>query len=479
MTLRMVRIAMRQLIRQTFVYCQRLPALPEHRFLKMHLTYNDTRPSDYHPPYFGDGEDDEMFYPDADWKVNQETAGAIDTGHHTICLRISHLELEGMDEMDSIDMDNLTIPQTLEYSIPTSRFDDLDLEKKEQPIAVPKPNEGEQAPHQPTVSERSHFPRSTLEESNATQLQHTVGDAGLTPPSRREVDLDIVAPLPRLEAGASRILSARLARGGSTSSRGSQTADPSQPGDVATREKLKVMLQPSQPNDVGRDTQQQNTQVQVEEITHAVPRLSQTVVGELEKRRSKQLPPRKSGLARQQESLGVNSSEATDSVLCECEDNKDEAYVIQCSFCLKWQHLQCYGYRHDGTKMPAEDHACYRCLLQGKDANLWDNLRWLALMRRAICLLETSGFSTNKQLQADLKRPAVTTSLVITELHKKEFLATGVGSKKAKAGKPKYSVNKNEPVWSRILQEYFDPVSKIAHFVRLGNLSPVQWLTCS
>ena len=59
-----------------------------------------------------------------------------------------------------------------------------------------------------------------------------------------------------------------------------------------------------------------------------VPRLSQTVIGELEKRRSKQLPPRKSGLARQQESLSINLSESPDSVLCECEDNEDEANVV-------------------------------------------------------------------------------------------------------------------------------------------------------
>jgi hypothetical protein len=52
------------------------------------------------------------------------------------------------------------------------------------------------------------------------------------------------------------------------------------------------------------------------------------------------------------------------------------------------------------------------------------------------------------------------------ELLNNGFLVPAVGSKKALAGKPQFSVNGDENLLREIRAQYFDPIVKISHLVR-------------
>lgn len=61
------------------------------------------------------------------------------------------------------------------------------------------------------------------------------------------------------------------------------------------------------------------------------------------------------------------------------------------------------------------------------------------------------------------------TSRVIKHLRSEKFIVATAGSKKKGfylTGKPKFSVNRDGPDYSKLMSKYFDPTAKIAHHVR-------------
>lgn len=77
---------------------------------------------------------------------------------------------------------------------------------------------------------------------------------------------------------------------------------------------------------------------------------------------------------------------------------------VLCTTCDTWQHISCYGYRgRDDPRLPSE-HACYKCLLEEKEAPLLREMKNLALMRRGVHLMEEDGYTNDKTLSKSLRK---------------------------------------------------------------------------
>jgi len=91
-----------------------------------------------------------------------------------------------------------------------------------------------------------------------------------------------------------------------------------------------------------------------------------------------------------------------DIVLCQCGHAEDEDEMVQCMYCLTWQHLHCYGYTgaHD-LRLP-DEHTCYQCLLGEREQLALRKLQDLALKRRAMHFALVNGLNTQRELASDL-----------------------------------------------------------------------------
>jgi hypothetical protein len=72
-------------------------------------------------------------------------------------------------------------------------------------------------------------------------------------------------------------------------------------------------------------------------------------------------------------------------------------------YCDVWQHLHCYGFTgEDDTRLPADDHVCYQCLLGGREEGRLEMLGKLAVTRRAVYLAQQEGLTTQRDFALKL-----------------------------------------------------------------------------
>lgn len=87
-----------------------------------------------------------------------------------------------------------------------------------------------------------------------------------------------------------------------------------------------------------------------------------------------------------------------DHINCECGDGKFEEDTICCDNCDEWQHTDCYGFASaKDTRIP-DYHVCYSCLLGKNEGKLLEEMRNMALFRRALRTIWRQGSfpSSNK-----------------------------------------------------------------------------------
>lgn len=174
-----------------------------------------------------------------------------------------------------------------------------------------------------------------------------------------------------------------------------------------------------------------------------------------------------------------------DHINCECGDEKFEEDTICCDNCDEWQHTDCYGFASaKDTRIP-DHHVCYSCLLGKSEGKLLEEMRNMALFRRALRTIWRQGSfpSSNKAFANRLGVfPSATmnsfprsnsrvigcdlpTALQITRrLENEGFIAND--PVKAKIHKKKvYKIVKTEDIVQLMESEYFDPLKKISHHV--------------
>ncbi|KAF2739617.1 DNA-binding protein [Polyplosphaeria fusca] len=461
LTIRHTNAGVQALVREIALLSGTLPLLPDHCFLEMRLLYTDDCPEDYQPPGFVHSQTDgSLHFPSASgWKTTSSMVGAISTGYHSVAVNMSYM-LPAVDDdtiMGGIEDGRYQIPDGLEYNDSRTALHGLDWEnnvplmKVREPILTIQPKASET-----TTGDAESV---TTQDSSDVDLNKLRGQpiTGLAVDSQEE---PMQTPYPRIHVGEHNI---------SNSAKQPST----RPEDKEFRDRLAQMLQPSAEQSETQKTQgpaksQQDSQSFDKSAMHApAVGFSQTVIDQLEKNRSRLLPPLKSASNNRTSSADFNPSNERDEVRCECGNGEGVDAMIHCRFCNTWQHTHCYGYLgHEDVRIP-EVHACYHCLLHTSDNALYREMRGLALRRRAIHVLNTIGFSTDKKLSKDLRCDLKTVKTLKEEFSAKGLLVSNAGNKSTLAGKPQFSVTRDEKMFRKIQAEYYNPTARISHLTEL------------
>ncbi|GAA5978427.1 hypothetical protein JCM10908_004351 [Rhodotorula pacifica] len=198
---------------------------------------------------------------------------------------------------------------------------------------------------------------------------------------------------------------------------------------------------------------------------------------------------------------------------CECGDKEDDGGMICCSTCEVWKHAICYGFEDAHDSRIPDIFVCYHCRAEKGLADLTmhpdreaqirhalDELRSLALFRRAIDAIWHNGVMSMKDLAKHLAVDNATAGQVLKRLKAESFIteqgttsrkgkgraASQIGSLKAGAAsankcvlKTAYSVtrslrfgtNRSPKQAKRKKQEYFTP-GKGAELAIVSLLEP-------
>lgn len=88
-------------------------------------------------------------------------------------------------------------------------------------------------------------------------------------------------------------------------------------------------------------------------------------------------------------------------------------FQIGCSYCDTWQHFHCYGFTGPDDPRVPEDHACYQCLLAGRDEVTLSTLKELALKRRGMSIALRVGLWRKGNLAKEMGELSLVLVLVI------------------------------------------------------------------
>ncbi|KAL4892689.1 HORMA domain-containing protein [Aspergillus ambiguus] len=123
-TAQTARVGLETIVRRLITLSAFLPVLPNKRNLGIHLFYTEDCPPDYQPPGFSAANNETIKYPlDDNWKKETQSCGIMDSGWHTVGLKVTSLkwtgpELEGSEAPPKI-------PAQLEYHDTVRRADDI------------------------------------------------------------------------------------------------------------------------------------------------------------------------------------------------------------------------------------------------------------------------------------------------------------------------------------------------------------------
>ncbi|PYI11599.1 meiosis specific protein Hop1 [Aspergillus sclerotiicarbonarius CBS 121057] len=125
------RIGLETIVRRLITLSAFLPTLPNKRNLGVHLFYTDDCPPEYDPPGFNGAANDDMikFPLNENWKRESQSCGQMDSGWHTVGLKVTSLKWTGPEPEGSEAPPQ--IPLGLEYNDPVRRLEDVGFEDKE------------------------------------------------------------------------------------------------------------------------------------------------------------------------------------------------------------------------------------------------------------------------------------------------------------------------------------------------------------
>ena len=78
-------------------------------------------------------------------------------------------------------------------------------------------------------------------------------------------------------------------------------------------------------------------------------------------------------------------------IACECGGKEVSEEMICCDLCDSWQHTECYGFTSTKDPRIPDYHVCYSCLLSKFEERLLEEMRGLALFRKAVKLVWDKG----------------------------------------------------------------------------------------
>ncbi|KAF2841956.1 DNA-binding protein [Patellaria atrata CBS 101060] len=456
-TVRTAQHSLQMFVRRIITLCNTLPDLPDSRFLKMHLFYTEDCDPTYEPHGFQPSMNNSILFPQSnEWHKQVQSCGSMDAGFHVVSLKVSHLLNSQPAKRTREEVTCDAIPNDLPYKDKADRQDAIDIEMLDQLTL-------DEAPTPNTASEDAETCGKTRQE-HSEQVTQDDFDANMVDESA------LISKSPNEAPKESAVIQPPSAQVDSLKDLSDEAQDSTQlTEDLAMREGLRRMLlsspepqslEPTQP----LETQTRNLQSEPErEFAGSALRLSQRVLDELNSlklKRPRRFSPVPSSRMR---AVPINCEDKID---CECGSAEEDDDMINCEFCDTWQHLHCYGYR--GAKDPRipKLYACYKCIL-GKELPLLHEMKSTALLRRGMRILEAHGYNNDRDFAKELKCNAQVAADVASHLRRKGYLVATSGSKHKnfnKRGLPKFhAVLPETDRFSRMLEEYFDPMAKVAH----------------
>jgi hypothetical protein len=127
-TIKKARTAMIDMVRSLVSLCGTMPRLPESRFVRLHLFYNENVPKLYEPEGFAASTDHSIYFPQRPCQKVTAHCGEANAGFHTVYLKVSHLRA---DDAVDVDYENEPedgppkIPIRLVYKYRVSRLEDI------------------------------------------------------------------------------------------------------------------------------------------------------------------------------------------------------------------------------------------------------------------------------------------------------------------------------------------------------------------
>ncbi|KAB8204311.1 meiosis specific protein Hop1 [Aspergillus parasiticus] len=118
------RVGLETIVRRLITLSTFLPTLPNKRNLGVNLFYTENCPSDYEPPGFTTANNDTIKYPlNENWRRETQSCGTMNSGWHTVGLRVTSLKWTGPDPEGSEALP--TVPSDIEYTDEVPRADDI------------------------------------------------------------------------------------------------------------------------------------------------------------------------------------------------------------------------------------------------------------------------------------------------------------------------------------------------------------------
>ncbi|KAF1813855.1 DNA-binding protein [Eremomyces bilateralis CBS 781.70] len=432
MTLQAARHSLHAFFRRVVTVCNDLPPLPRRRYLAMQLYYTEDCDPSYQPAGFEPYSNDSLYFPSNNgWKRTSMSFGKCYSGHHGVNLNLSysfpdpsrmHSNVQGRG--DTFKMPD--IPEGLKYGDKVSSDMDIDFGhdamgsqsqmhtgdlQRQIPSNVAMP-----PPTQQQLGEGDHLRyNAQAQSSQASRYPVSTGKKAIQPesqsntPYHRPID-DMVVPASQLDEFT-----------------------PTQDTVKRIEVGLAKELQAAESVHLGGDTQEMviDPSTQISRPSEGRLRLMSSIVEDLQ------------GLQ-----LGL------------------QGRSIQCAFCYKHQHTECYGFHGTNDPKIPNPHACYECLLRQKDPSLLSEICNLALLRKAVKVIDTEGYHTQASFSRTLECDLRTAASAFNQLREKGFIVSTSGSKSKgfpKTGLSKFQITSAEHKLASMRAELFNPEVKVGH----------------
>ncbi|KAL4932120.1 putative meiosis specific protein Hop1 [Aspergillus undulatus] len=124
------RVGLESIVRRLITLSSFLPTLPNKRTLGVHLFYTEDCPPEYEPPGFNGARDGTINYPlTENWMRESQTCGQMESGWHTVGLKVTSLKWIGPEPEASESMPQ--VPADIEYKDTVPRAEDIGFEDAE------------------------------------------------------------------------------------------------------------------------------------------------------------------------------------------------------------------------------------------------------------------------------------------------------------------------------------------------------------
>ncbi|KAK0355576.1 hypothetical protein LTR91_009914 [Friedmanniomyces endolithicus] len=454
-------LAFQTLLLQLYDLCDRLPVLPQERFISMELFYVPGFEEQHRAVDFVPGFGATLSLPEAEgWEKLSENLPELSGLFHGSSLKVTSLVPE-RDRNKPAPLQH-ALPAECRYILVIPKLDLISYSNATPPAhqssqESPTAASGTVAIVTPsTIAEEAHTEFTAAGIAQSSQQNATFGMA------QAESDHSIVSA-PDTYDSVNTQSATTLAM--TTAVRDMMQPEPITQGDTQTH--TLIHLQPPtlsmSPGTPDRTTASPRESPTLAACSPVKPALSPMKAQKLNKDRSR-LQQQALALVKQ----AGSKSRRGHAVWCQCGHQNEEGDMVQCGYCRMWQHLPCYGYMTNGDPRLPDDHACYQCMLGGEEKLTLHKLQDLAMKRRAMHSVLQRGLRTQTEFAHDLELEPAVAERLYGYLKSSEYVAPASGSHQAgykASGKvlfvPTFTGDKHE----LMLRSLFEPLLHISHHV--------------